>query len=231
MQHVSCRSGCSPPGSSSSSRTGSSAAGALFGRFRASSEPSSKSHEIFAKSLERNLERVAFGYEHHVEPGRKSRPLLAKHLAHQALDPVAFVRPADLPSNGDAQACRPQCTRAWERRDLARRRIRNPGRGRGTVRNERTRRPLSVAPRTPRSGGCGFFRPDAGPARTLGVGEVAANAVAPAASSAADYLEPVLTVRRLRPLRRRAERTLRPFFVAMRARKPWVRLRRVLCGW
>ena len=146
VQHVSCRSGCSPPGSSSSSRTGSSAAGALFGRFRASSEPSSKSHEIFAKSLERNLERVAFGYEHHVEPGRKSRPLLAKHLAHQALDPVAFVRPADLPSNGDAQACRPQCTRAWERRDLARRRIRNPGRGRGTVRNERTRRPLSGAP-------------------------------------------------------------------------------------
>jgi hypothetical protein len=38
------------------------------------------------------------------------------------------------------------------------------------------------------------------------------------------------TVRRLRPLRRRADRTLRPPSVAMRARKPWVFLRLRLCG-
>ena len=39
------------------------------------------------------------------------------------------------------------------------------------------------------------------------------------------------TVRRLRPLRRRAERTARPVFVLIRARKPCVFLRRRLLGW
>ena len=39
------------------------------------------------------------------------------------------------------------------------------------------------------------------------------------------------TLRRLRPLARRALRTLRPPLVAMRARKPWVRLRFRLLGW
>ena len=39
------------------------------------------------------------------------------------------------------------------------------------------------------------------------------------------------TVRRWRPLRRRFERTARPPTVAMRARKPWVRRRRMLEGW
>src|SRR6187402_2892445 len=38
------------------------------------------------------------------------------------------------------------------------------------------------------------------------------------------------TVRRLRPLRRRRERTLRPFFVLIRSRKPCVFLRRRLLG-
>src|SRR5690242_4853724 len=38
-------------------------------------------------------------------------------------------------------------------------------------------------------------------------------------------------VRRARPLARRAARTLRPLAVAMRARKPWVRLRCKLLGW
>lgn len=37
--------------------------------------------------------------------------------------------------------------------------------------------------------------------------------------------------RRARPLARRAFSTLRPPLVAMRARKPWVRLRRRLLGW
>lgn len=37
--------------------------------------------------------------------------------------------------------------------------------------------------------------------------------------------------RRARPLRRRALITLRPPFVAMRARKPWVRRRDTLWGW
>lgn len=37
--------------------------------------------------------------------------------------------------------------------------------------------------------------------------------------------------RRLRPLARRAARILRPLFVAMRARKPWLRLRLRLLGW
>ncbi len=38
------------------------------------------------------------------------------------------------------------------------------------------------------------------------------------------------TVRRLRPLRRRRERTLRPFLVLIRSRKPCVFLRRRLFG-
>ena len=37
--------------------------------------------------------------------------------------------------------------------------------------------------------------------------------------------------RRARPFARRAFRTRRPFLVCMRARKPWVRLRRRLLGW
>src|SRR6185437_7031208 len=35
----------------------------------------------------------------------------------------------------------------------------------------------------------------------------------------------------LRPFARRRAKTLRPFFVAMRARNPCVRLRRTLLGW
>src|SRR5258708_18912270 len=42
---------------------------------------------------------------------------------------------------------------------------------------------------------------------------------------------PVQTVRRLRPLRRRAESTARPVLELMRERKPWVFLRRLLLGW
>jgi len=38
------------------------------------------------------------------------------------------------------------------------------------------------------------------------------------------------TANRLRPLARRALMILRPFLVFIRARKPWVRLRGVLCG-
>jgi hypothetical protein len=39
-----------------------------------------------------------------------------------------------------------------------------------------------------------------------------------------------VTAMRLRPLARRERRTLRPPTVSMRARKPWVLKRRVLCG-
>ena len=39
------------------------------------------------------------------------------------------------------------------------------------------------------------------------------------------------TVRRLRPLARRRLSTMRPFLVAMRARKPWARLRLMTLGW
>jgi hypothetical protein len=39
------------------------------------------------------------------------------------------------------------------------------------------------------------------------------------------YLEAMVTTRRFRPFARRRFRTARPFFVAMRARNPWVRLR------
>lgn len=48
------------------------------------------------------------------------------------------------------------------------------------------------------------------------------------ADAAPSYFEATLTVSRLRPLRRRLFRTRRPPRVAMRARKPWVRLRRML---
>ncbi|AEA72210.1 Hypothetical protein PSEBR_m1756 [Pseudomonas brassicacearum subsp. brassicacearum NFM421] len=39
------------------------------------------------------------------------------------------------------------------------------------------------------------------------------------------------TARRARPLARRRDRTARPFLVAMRARKPWVRARLIVLGW
>jgi len=39
------------------------------------------------------------------------------------------------------------------------------------------------------------------------------------------------TVRRLRPLARRRDKTWRPFLVAIRARKPWVRARLRVLGW
>lgn len=41
----------------------------------------------------------------------------------------------------------------------------------------------------------------------------------------------LLTVRRLRPFARRRLRTSRPFFVLIRTRKPWVRLRCRVFGW
>lgn len=45
------------------------------------------------------------------------------------------------------------------------------------------------------------------------------------------HLPPIVTVRRLRPRRRRAASTLRPLAVALRARNPWVRERLRLWGW
>jgi tetratricopeptide (TPR) repeat protein len=54
---------------------------------------------------------------------------------------------------------------------------------------------------------------------------------APERSGRGGYFCQMVTARRLRPLRRRLLITLRPPAVAMRARKPWVRARRVLCGW
>jgi hypothetical protein len=44
-------------------------------------------------------------------------------------------------------------------------------------------------------------------------------------------LRGIVGVRRLRPLARRRFRTARPPGEAIRARNPWVRLRRRLCGW
>ena len=44
------------------------------------------------------------------------------------------------------------------------------------------------------------------------------------------YFAPISTVRRLRPLARRFLMTLRPAAEDIRLRKPWVRLRRLLCG-
>ena len=44
-------------------------------------------------------------------------------------------------------------------------------------------------------------------------------------------LRAVQGIRRTRPLARRALRTFRPFLVALRARKPWVRARLMRLGW
>lgn len=52
-------------------------------------------------------------------------PLLAKHLARQALDAVALMSAADLPSYGDPQAGGWQRWRLRLRRDLALRGLRN----------------------------------------------------------------------------------------------------------
>ena len=47
---------------------------------------------------------------------------------------------------------------------------------------------------------------------------------------AAAYLDGNFTVRLLRPFLRRRLKTARPHRVAIRARKPWVRIRRLLRG-
>ena len=73
-------------------------------------------------------------------------------------------------------------------------------------------------------------RGDALPA-VLDAYEVTATADALVAREAARYFCQVVTASRLRPLRRRLLMTLRPPAVAMRARKPCVRARRVLWGW
>lgn len=46
-----------------------------------------------------------------------------------------------------------------------------------------------------------------------------------------DYFFEIETERLFRPRRRRRARTLRPAFVDIRRRKPWVRLREMLLGW
>lgn len=56
--------------------------------------------------------------------------LLAKHLARQALDAVALMSAADLPSYGDPQPRGSQRRRLALRRDLARHRLRNRVRAR-----------------------------------------------------------------------------------------------------
>jgi len=52
-----------------------------------------------------------------------------------------------------------------------------------------------------------------------------------ASQSSWSYLDAAVTPRRLRPLARRRPITRRPPRVFMRARKPWVRFRLILCGW
>ena len=46
-----------------------------------------------------------------------------------------------------------------------------------------------------------------------------------------DYFFEIETARLFRPRRRRRAKTLRPAFVDIRRRKPWVRLREMLLGW
>lgn len=199
-------------------------------------EPLGQLDEVAAQLLEREAQSVPFCDPHHVVARRKMAPLLTEDLAHQALDPVPLMGSADLPRYGDSQ---PRGSQRWSLgrgRDLARGRLRNlegllrrrPSldRARGDEDQEVARVVLLAfsldAKKLPSSAQSQPTRESQRLHR--------ASAVAHSISSPG-YFEPVLTVRRLRPLRRRAARTLRPFLVAMRARKPWVRLRRVLCGW
>lgn len=49
--------------------------------------------------------------------------------------------------------------------------------------------------------------------------------------ASSNYFPLTETVNLFRPLARRRDKTARPSFVAMRARNPWVVLRRLLLGW
>ncbi len=88
-------------------------------------EPTSQRHEVAAQFFERKAQRVSFCDQHHVVARGKMSPLLAKHLAHQALDAVALMSAADLPGYGDPQPRRSQRWGLALRRDLARRGLRN----------------------------------------------------------------------------------------------------------
>ncbi len=88
-----------------------------------SREPTSEGHEVAAQFFEREAQRVPFCDQHHVVARGKMSPLLAKHLARQALDAVALMRAADLPGYGDPQSRGSQRRRLGMRRDLARRRL------------------------------------------------------------------------------------------------------------
>ncbi len=208
-----------------------------------SREPTSEGDEVAAQFFEREAQRVSFCDQHHVVARGKMSPLLAKHLAHQALDAVALMSAADLPRYGDPQPRGSQRWRLALRRDLAQGCIRNLHSRTHCTRQlhsrARSRRLMTRLParrhKHEEVTGVVFLSPtlDAKKLPSLAQPQPTRESLRLHRGKAAveSYLEPQLTVRRLRPLRRRLARTLRPFFVAMRARKPCVRLRRVLCGW
>ena len=74
----------------------------------ATTETTGQGDEILSEFLERETQRISFCDPNHVVSGGKSAPLLPEHLAHEALDPVALMRTADLPRYGDPQPRRLQ---------------------------------------------------------------------------------------------------------------------------
>ncbi len=105
-------------------------------------EPSGQRDEVLAELLEGEAHCISFCDPHHVVARRKVATLLPEHFAHQALDPIALMRAANLPRYGDPQPRGLQRGVLGSWRDLARRRVRNLLR----IHRRQTRQPSRWAP-------------------------------------------------------------------------------------
>ena len=156
-----------------------------------------------ADSRRREPARSAPRDHHHRRPRRQLRPqLFPETFAHATLDPVAHDRDTDSARHRHAQ---PRALRLI---------LKTP-----RIDHEmRSRKSHAVSLEAQKLGA---------PMQPVGRGEAQLRAH----SAQPGCLAGIEIARRARPFARRRLRILRPPGVAIRARNPWVRLRRRLCGW
>jgi hypothetical protein len=162
----------------------------------------------------------SFGDDHDVAVQRKVRLALTKDVPQAALDEVAGDRLPDLAADSEAEA-RPRLRSPVrdENHQLAMAAVAPALNGLEVFRLRDAlapTEPLADAERGVRARRVGGARGGAGVRRVQGVPR---------------SLVKMVGVSCLRPFLRRRWRTSRPPGVAIRARKPWTRLRRILLGW
>jgi hypothetical protein len=160
--------------------------------------------EIGLEIREGRLEQLVPRDHYHVHPELRGFRT-TEDLSNQSFSSVSSDRVAELPGGHDAQPCSPRVVGSRQHRQIS------------SFRSERqVEHALEFAPAPDPA----VFREALGRHRQSLRGRRA---------PAAGYEEE--TVRRFRPFARRRFRTWRPFLVAMRTRKPCVRLRRRRFGW